>query len=238
MTHATAASTTTRAVAYLRVSTSQQADYGVSMAAQRAKVEAYAALYDLDLVAVIEDAGASAKTLDRPGLTEALAMVDSGRVDALLVAKLDRLTRSVRDLDTLISRYFGRSNGPALMSVSEQIDTRSAAGRLVLNVLASVSQWEREAIGERTTAALAHKKSLGERVGQVPYGYRVDDDGVHLVEDAKEQRAIALIRQLRRDGVSIRAIAHRLNLDQVDARGKRWHPTTVSRLLKGVAHGA
>jgi len=230
--------TTTRAVAYLRVSTSQQADHGVSLAAQRAKVEAYAALYDLELVAVIEDAGASAKTLQRDGLTQALAMIDAGLVDALLVVKLDRLTRSVRDLDTLISRYFGRSEGPALMSVSEQIDTRSAAGRLVLNVLASVSQWEREAIGERTTAALAHKKSRGERLGQVPYGYCVATDGVHLEEDPKEQRAIELIAALRRDGLSIRAIAARLNEGQVEARGTRWHPTTVSRLLKEVANAA
>src|SRR5437899_402380 len=97
---------TTRTVAYLRVSTDKQADHGISLDAQRAKAEAYATLYDLDLVEVIVDAGVSAKTLDRPGLTRALAMLRSGKADAVLVVKLDRLTRSVRDLGDLVERYF------------------------------------------------------------------------------------------------------------------------------------
>jgi site-specific DNA recombinase len=124
----------TRTVAYLRVSTDKQADRGVSLDAQRAKVAAYAALYDLELVDVIVDAGASAKTLDRPGLARALGMLRKGEADALLVVKLDRLTRSVRDLGELVERHFAPGKA-ALLSVSEQIDTRSAAGRLVLNVV-------------------------------------------------------------------------------------------------------
>jgi DNA invertase Pin-like site-specific DNA recombinase len=222
---------TTRAVAYLRVSTAHQADHGASLDAQRAKVEAYAALYDLDLVQVVVDAGASAKSLQRDGLQRALGMLDNGDADALLVVKLDRLTRSVRDLDTLITRYFGASDGPALLSVGEQIDTRSAAGRLVLNVLASVSQWEREAIGERTRTALAHKRAQGQRVGQVPFGYALADDGVQLVADQDEQDVLVRVQGLRAQGVSIRGIAQRLNDDGTPARGKRWHATTVSRLL-------
>lgn len=224
-----------RVVAYTRVSTETQAERGVSLAAQADKVRAYAALYDLDIVEVIEDAGASAKTLDRPGLRRALAMLDAGGVDGLVVAKLDRLTRSVRDLDTLISTWFGRSNGPALLSVAEQIDTRSAAGRLVLNILASVSQWEREAIGERTATALAHKRERGERTGEVPFGFRVADDGVALLEDELEQEAIRLVDELRGAGMSIRAIAAELETRGVPARGKRWHPTTVARLLRRAA---
>lgn len=201
----------TRAVAYLRVSTDKQAAHGVSLEAQRAKVEAYAALYDLELVEVVVDAGASAKSLDRAGLTRALDLLETGEAAALVVAKLDRLTRSVRDLDTLISRHFGRSNGPALLSVSEQIDTRSAAGRLVLNVLASVSQWEREAIGERTAAAMQHKQSIGEFIGGLPpFGYRLAADGVHLVEDDDEQEVIGAARELRAGGLSLRATASAL----------------------------
>lgn len=141
----------TRAVAYVRVSTEKQADAGQSLEAQQAKLAAYASLYELELVEVVVDAGVSAKTLNRPGLQRALAMLESGAADALVVVKLDRLTRSVRDLGELVEGVFAEK-GAALLSVSEQIDTRSAAGRLVLNVLASVSQWEREAIGERTAA--------------------------------------------------------------------------------------
>src|SRR6266481_9833323 len=143
----------TRTIAYLRVSTDKQADRGVSLDAQRAKVHAYAELHDLELAEVIVDAGESAKSLERPGLKRALGMLKAGEAEALLVMKLDRLTRSVVDLGTLIERYFAPGKA-ALLSVGEQIDTRSAAGRLVLNVLASVSQWEREAIGERTATAI------------------------------------------------------------------------------------
>jgi DNA invertase Pin-like site-specific DNA recombinase len=132
-------SSRTRTVAYLRVSTEKQVEKGVSLEAQRAKVDAYAALYDLDLVEVIVDAGATAKSLDRDGLQRALNMLHKKHVDALLVTGLSRLTRSVRDLGELVERYFAPGKA-ALLSVGEQIDTRSAAGRLVLNVLASVSQ--------------------------------------------------------------------------------------------------
>ena len=163
----------TRTVAYLRVSTDKQSDLGVSLEAQQEKAQAYARLYDLDLVEVIIDAGESAKTLDRPGLQRALALLKTGQVEALLVVKLDRLTRSVVDLGKLIETYFAPGKA-ALMSVSEQIDTRSAAGRLVLNILASVSQWERETIAERTRDAIKYKQSQGEYIGgHTPYGFRL-----------------------------------------------------------------
>ncbi len=206
----------TRTLAYVRVSLEKQADRGVSLEAQRAKVAAYAELYDLDVVEVIVDAGVSAKTLDRPGLTRALDMLRKGEADALLVVKLDRLTRSVRDLGDLVARYFAPGKA-ALLSVGEQIDTRSAAGRLVLNVLASVSQWEREAIGERTATAMQHKAASGEYTGGVPpYGFRVADDGVHLVEVEAEQAVLSEARRLRSAGLSLRAVAREL-----DARGLR-----------------
>ena len=196
--------TKTRAIAYVRVSTDKQADHGISLEAQEAKIRAYASVYDLDLVDVVVDAGASAKTLDRPGLSRVLSAVKRGEVDAVVVLKLDRLTRSVADLGTLVDRYFQRCG---LLSVSEQIDTRTAGGRLVLNVLASVAQWEREAIGERTSVAMKHKAAKGERVGAVPYGFTLADDGVSLVEVEAEQAVIVEARNLRAAGLSLRAVA-------------------------------
>src|SRR5215813_9951188 len=124
-----------RVVGYTRVSTDQQASEGLSLAAQKAKLEQYAALYDLELVVIIEDAGASAKTLDREGLQQALGMLRKGMTDGLLICKLDRLTRSVRDLGTLIEDYFDRYT---LMSIEDKVDTSSASGRLILNILMSV----------------------------------------------------------------------------------------------------
>jgi len=220
----------TKAVAYIRVSTDKQAEQGVSLDAQRAKVEAYASLYELDLAAVVVDAQ-SAKSLDRPQLRQALAMLGNG-ADALLVVKLDRLTRSVADLGTLVNSYFG-PDGYALLSVSEQIDTRTAAGRLVLNVLASVAQWERETIGERTAAAMAYKADNGEYTGgQVPYGYRLAADGVALESDPAEQEVLAAARDLRGSGLSLRAVAAELNRRGAVARnGKPFGAKQIQRMV-------
>lgn len=212
--------TRTRTIAYLRVSTDKQADKGVSLDAQRAKVAAYAELYDLEIVEVVVDAGVSAKTLDRPGLSRALGMLDKGEADALLVVKLDRLTRSVRDLGDLVDRYFA-SGKAALLSVGEQIDTRSAAGRLVLNVLASVSQWEREAIGERTATAMQHKAAAGEYTGgRAPYGFAVAPDGTLTPIDA-ERAILEQARALHASGLSLRAVARVL--------GERGHASRTGR---------
>jgi len=220
----------TRAIAYLRVSTDKQADHGVSLAAQRAKCEAYAGLYDLELVEVIEDAGGSAKTLQRDGLQRALALLDAGTADALVVAKLDRLTRSTRDLGTLLDRYFSKRCD--LLSVSEQVDTRSAGGRLVLNVLMSVAQWEREAIGERTSTALQYKRTRGERVGAIPYGSQLAADGVHLLPHEGEQQVITAVRELRAAGLSLRAIASELSTRGLYTRkGRTFAATQVNRML-------
>jgi len=224
--------TMTRAVAYLRVSTDKQADKGVSLDVQRAKVEAYAQLYELDLVEVIVDAGVSAKTLDRPGLQKALGMLKAKQAEALLVVKLDRLTRSVVHLGELVEDYF--SDGKwALLSVGEQIDTRSAAGRLVLNVLASVSQWEREAIGERTSAAMQHKASVGEYTGgDFPYGYRLGPDGEKLVENPEEQKVLTAARRLRGAGLSLRSVARELNSEGFRSRtGKQFAHVQIARML-------
>jgi site-specific DNA recombinase len=226
------ASAVTRVIGYVRVSTDKQADSGLSIDAQRARLEAWCVMQGAELLRVEVDAGASAKTLDRPGLGRALASIDAGDADALLVAKLDRLTRSVRDLDALLSDHFADGAGD-LVSVAESIDTRSAAGRLVLNVLASVAQWEREAIGERTAAALAVKAGRGERVGAVPYGYELASDGVRLVAVVSEQEAIAVARGLRDQGRSLRAIASDLAARGHVARsGKPFAAMQVSRMLE------
>jgi DNA invertase Pin-like site-specific DNA recombinase len=197
----------TRVVGYIRVSSEHQVDQGVSLQAQEEKIRQYCALYDLELVAIISDAGASAKTLQREGLQKALGMLKAGQADGVVVVKLDRLTRSVADLGFLITEYF---NAYALLSVCEQIDTRSASGRLVLNVLTSVAQWEREAIGERTSQALQFKRAQGERVGTVALGKSLSADGKRLVDNPKEQQAMTLAKQYRENGLSFRKIAVRL----------------------------
>lgn len=161
-------------------------------------------------------------------------MLDAGEADGLLVAKLDRLTRSVVDLGRLIVNYFDERAGMQLFSVADSIDTQKAAGRLVLNVLMSVAQWERETIVERTRDALGHKKSKGERVGQVPFGRRLAEDGKTLLHVPEE---IALVAEMRRlyaeQGWTYQRIADHLTGRGVVTKNGRptWAANTVRRIL-------
>jgi DNA invertase Pin-like site-specific DNA recombinase len=222
-------------VGYARVSTEQQADGGVSLDAQREKLRAYAIAMDLRLLDIFEDAGLSAKSLQRPGLQCALARLDQGDASGLLITKLDRLTRSVRDLGDVVERYF--ASRCALLSVSDSIDTRTAGGRLVLNVLASVSQWEREAIGERTRDALAHLRASGVRLGAEGLGWKrsdgTDEQGRRVVErDDEELATVALILALRREGRTLRDICVALTeRGRPTKRGGRWSPKVVRAVL-------
>ena len=221
---------TTATIAYLRVSTGKQADQGLSLEVQQEKAAAYARLYGLNLVETIVDAGESAKTLERPGLQRALRRLQSGEAQALLIIKLDRLTRSVGDQGRLIDDYFAPGKAE-LLSVSEQIDTRSASGRLVLNILASVSQWEREIIAERTREVIRHKQRQGEYIGgHIPYGFAVVNG--ELAAHAQEQQVIEQARTLHAQGLSLRKVAAALQQHGIRARtGARFHPGQIQRMI-------
>lgn len=223
-------------VGYIRVSTEEQATSGQSLEAQTAKIKGYCDLYDLELVEIIVDAGQSAKSLNRPGIQQALKLLDSGVAGGLVIAKLDRLTRNVADWQTLIDGYFGDKAGKQLFSVGDSIDTRTAAGRLVLNVLLSVAQWEREAIGERTRDALAVKIKNRQRVGKIRYGFDLGQDGKSLIENPQEQAVLIRIQTMRNEGLSFPKIADRLNSENVPTKeGKTWAPTTIWQIMKRVA---
>lgn len=223
-----------RGLIYLRVSTAAQADSGVSLDAQKAKTEAMATVQDAVIVETIIDAGESAKSLQRPGMEQLLAMVNRKEVDTVIVYKLDRLTRSVKDLAELLDLFDRR--GVSLVSVEESLDTASAAGRLVLNIMASVSQWEREVIGERTSMALQYKKQNCERVGTISFGFKLSDDGVHIEPDQGEQDTLNKILEFQKGGMSQRRIANELNrLGYATRRGSAWKHQNVANILKAVS---
>lgn len=218
------------AIGYVRVSTDKQADEGLSLEAQTAKIRAMAVVRGVAVADVIVDAE-SAKSLNRRGLAWLLAQVDAGAVGTVIIAKLDRLTRSVKDLWPLLERFERRH--VTLISVAETFDTSTAIGRAMLNLIATMSQWEREAIGERTRDVLQHKRAKGERVGTIPLGFQLAADGVHLEPNTIEQDRLARIRDLRATGRSTRTIAAALNADGVTTRrGTPWRFQYVARALK------
>lgn len=217
-----------KAYGYIRVSTEGQATDGVSLDAQRAKIAAWADLNGYTLAGLFEDAGISGTKADRPGLAAALAAVGKG--DALVVYSLSRLARSTRHtLD--ISERLDKA-GADLVSLSERIDTTSAAGRMVFRMLAVLAEFERDQIAERTSAALQHKKSHGQRVGAVPYGYTLADDGKTLEPNEVERAVIREARALKAAGLSLRKIAAELARRGFYARnGGQFEAAQIQRMV-------
>jgi site-specific DNA recombinase len=179
----------------------------------------------------IRDEGQSGKSMARNGLSALLAEVSAQRIGTVIVLKLDRLTRSVHDLAELLA-LFAKADC-ALISVSENVDTSSASGRLLLNLLASVSQWEAEAISERTSIALRYKKSQGLVYGRTPFGFI--RDGARLVRDPESQAVLREIQDMHmKHGMTLRAIARQLNEHGVrpSQGGTQWYASSVRSVLK------
>jgi DNA invertase Pin-like site-specific DNA recombinase len=213
-----------RVVGYARVSTDEQTASGAGMAAQRDAIIREAERRGWHLLATHEDGGASGRSLNgRPGLSAALSAVAAGDADALVVAKLDRLSRSLVDAAGLLER--ARREGWALVALDLGVDTTTPAGELVANVMASVAQWERRAIGERTKAALEVRRAEGVRLGRPP-----------SIPDPVRAR----ILHERAQGSTLRTIATGLNADAVPTvhGGARWHAETVRKVCARDAHAA
>ncbi len=162
-----------------------------------------------------------------------MGKVRSRSVDAVIVYRLDRLSRRV--IDTLSLMELFERHHVAFHAIVDRIDTKSATGRFVLNIMASLAQMERDLISERTKDALKLKIVRNERAGQIPYGYRLGPDGVTLLPHRKEQAAIALIRSLRAQGESLRAICVQLEKAGYRPTGSKWHSKTVWSILKRAA---
>jgi DNA invertase Pin-like site-specific DNA recombinase len=216
-----------KAAGYVRVSTQGQAEEGVSLDAQKAKIEAWCMANDYELTAIYEDAGISGIKSDREGLQQALD--STGKGDALVVYSLSRLTRSTKDMLHLSESL--ESQGIDLVSLTEKIDTTTAAGKMVFRMLAVLNEFERDQIAERTKAALSYKKAKGEKYAPVPFGYR-EVEG-RLVEVKREANIVAEILELREQGSTLAGIADLLNTRGIEGkRGGKWYASTVSYLIK------
>lgn len=220
-----------RVIGYVRVSTEDQAREGTSLGAQEARIRAYCTARDWLLVDLVRDE-ASAKDVKRPGLQAILgALARRERpFDAIVVTKLDRLTRSVQDLGMLTERF--RRGRVTFTSIAEAVDTSTAAGELFHTILAALSQWERKTIGERTKASLSYLRSRGRRVSRwAPYGFQLAPGG-ELEPHVGERAVLEEITALATSGLTLRAISLVLYERGVVARnGRPFAPSTLSRLV-------
>jgi DNA invertase Pin-like site-specific DNA recombinase len=202
-------------IAYTRVSTEEQANSGLGLAAQEAAIAREAAHKGWDVTWLV-DVGSGARMDNRPGITEALRRLAAHEADGLVVAKLDRLSRSVNDFSGTLDN--ARRQGWALVSLDFGIDTTTPVGELVANNMAAVSQWERRVISQRTREALAAKRERGERMG---------------APRLATSTAVARIMALSATGLGVRAIARALTAEGIPSPrgGPVWYPTTVARLI-------
>ncbi len=228
----------TRVIGYVRVSTEDQTENGVSLAAQRHRLQAYGEAHGLQLVRIEEDAGISARrTTNRPGLQRALLALRDGDADGLVAVKLDRLSRTTSDILDLVSR--AEKERWALHSIEERLDTESPHGRFVVTVLAALAQMEREQIGERTRTAMAELRRQGRKTSsRPPFGFRFQGDRVVTVPS--EHKILRRMLQHHAEGAGEYAVASALNRAGIPnpRTGRPWYYGTVRVILKSAERRA
>lgn len=214
-------------IGYARVSTDQQTDSGLGMAAQLTAIEKAAG----GPVMVYTDEGYSGSNPNRPGLLGALEALGEG--DTLVVAKRDRLARDMM-LACWIAKEVKRKGARVVSAAGEGTESDGPAAVLMGQMIDAFAQYERSIIGARTKAALRAKRAKGEKTGGcVPFGWRVLEDGRTLVEDEDEQRVVALVIQLKSQGWSLRKIGAELESRGTRTKrgGEKWNPETVKNVL-------
>lgn len=221
-----------RAIGYARVSTDEQSQQGVSLSNQTQKIQAYCVAKDWEITAVIRDEGCSGKDLNRPGIQEIIKGSRKREFDVVVTMKLDRLTRSVKDLGYLVEDVFNK-HGIAFSSLQDNFDTSTANGRMVMNVLATLAQWERDIISERTRDAMQFMRDSLRLVGAVPFGFNLS--GKQLTPNPDEMRTVRRLITMRGEGDSFQKIAGRLNTDAIPSKnGGKWHPKTVMGVMRNI----
>lgn len=202
-----------RLIAYLRVSTEEQAELGYGLDAQELELRRTFEFRGWELHELIRDEGVSGATLDRPGLTRALRAIAKGEVDGLVVTKLDRLTRSIVDFGELLE-WLDEAQA-TLVALDLNVDTSTPGGRMIAQIIVVIAEWERETIAARTKAGLAAKRAQGKPTGRPSVADRPE----------LAQRILAM----RAAGLSLQAIADQLTADGIPtARGAAvWRPSSV-----------
>ncbi len=205
-----------RAIGYVRVSTEEQGISGLGLESQRISIQEEAARRGWELAGIFEDVASGRRTNGRPGLKAALAALDSGEAETLVALKLDRLSRSLRDLIELMDQ--STRKGWSLLTLDLRVDTTSPHGKAMARMAGVFAELERDLIAERTKAALTVKKAQGVKLGRP----------IVLSDEVRSR-----IRRMHRRGTSLAEIARRLNAEGVPTAhgGRAWHASTVRTIL-------
>ena len=227
-----------KAIGYRRCSTHEQTDSGLGLDVQDKRIRAYCALRGLELVSLITDAGISGgkPLVSREGGKQLLDTLRRKQADAVVMLKLDRMFRNAGDCLSTVESW--DRSGVALHILDlggNAIDTTSAAGRFMLVVLAGAAEMERNLTRERTKSAMAVKRANGQRVGALPFGWDLDDDGKTLLANAAEQSVIGQMKAMRAKGWTYEAVAEELTEMGIPTKKKhsaRWTHQAVAGILK------
>lgn len=213
-----------RVALYIRVSTDEQAREGYSIESQKDSVVNFVKSQSWEIYDFYIDDGYSAKDLKRPAMQRLIEDTKERKFDVVVFYKLDRLVRSVGDLDKLLKLF--DKHDIAIRSVTEPFDTTTAMGRFLITLVAAIAQWERETISERVIINMTKKATLGERNGgKAPFGYNLKDG--KLVTNEKEARLVKEMFKMYINGKGIRSIALYLNQFGVNKDIR-----TISRMLE------
>jgi site-specific DNA recombinase len=212
---------------YVRVSTDEQSKDGYSVGAQSKKLQQYAEFSDWDAKLYVDD-GYSAKDLKRPQINTLLQDMRDGRINTIVIHKLDRLTRSVKNLHEMLE-LFERCNCK-LISLTESLDTSSASGRFFITMLGAIAQWERETIGERTVVGLKEAARNKKLIGGVPVGYTKVGD--KRVIDEPNAQIIRRIFEKYNSGIGAEAIAIELQKNPATSTLRNWETTRIVKILR------
>ena len=220
----------TRAVAYLRVSTEDQA---LGPEAQRAAIETWATRQGILVLSWHLDQGVGGATPieDRPGLLAALQDLEDLEAGLVVVAKWDRLARDIM-VAAMVERMVERV-GARIVSADGVGVGDGPEAALMRAMVQAFAAYERALIRARTSVALRALRAKGQRAGEVPLGYRLAEDRKGLLEDVREVEAIDQARKLRGEGLSYRQVAAELGRRGLCPRGARWHAMTVRRMMEG-----
>ena len=219
------------AIAYLRVSTDQQVESGLGLEAQKNSCIEYAKRFNFEIMSFYMDQGISGSVpLDkRIGMLDAINTLKKG--DILLVAKRDRLGRDNLVL-ALIENAVNKRKARIVSVSGEGTENDDPSSHLLRGIVDQFSIYERRLISARTKAALKVKKDKGERVGYIPYGYKLNNDGKHLEINEEEKKILLELNKLRNDGYYIRGIVKEMNNKSIfNRKGTKWTKSSIHRIL-------